>query len=147
MKGPDIHTGDRPRLSPLCLALAVFAGTGSAFGTWLVLLPRAQEQPGVTVSAPRTALGTCLSARLREAPEFTDTHRSRAQAPLVSVLAHPDSDSSRVVFEGSTRLSFVVTLTDAPGGETETRLASMPVFDPAAAVARAVTACSAPDGK
>lgn len=131
------------RFTPLCIAFAFAGATGAAVTTWLTLLPPTQERPGIMVSGERRTLGTCLSKALQQTPLLSgNPNTAGVNPPLVSVLTHPGSKASRLVYEGSTRLSFVVTLTETAPGKVETRLQAMPPLDPGPAVDRAVATCA-----
>lgn len=143
MQTPEKHRGRRRK--PLCLALIGAAAGGAVLATWLALLPLPHERRGTTVTGDRAALGTCLTRALRDSPDLAGS--SGIAPPLVSVLNHPGSNASRVVYQGAVQLSFVVTLTESEPGRIETHLLTFPTFDPGEAVFRAIAACMPPEPK
>lgn len=131
------------RFTPFCLALVVAGAAMAAFGTWIAFVPPSQDRVTITVTGDHAGLGACISNALRAMPELAATpDRGTGTGRMVSVLSHPGSDATRVMYEGPARLSFVVTLTGKGPRRTEARVLAFPAFDPAPVVEKAVRGCA-----
>ncbi len=131
------------RFTPLCFALVIASAALAASGTWIAFVPPSQDRVTVTVTGGHAGLGACISNALRVMPELAAAaDRGSGTGPMISVLSHPGSDATRVMYEGPARLSFVVTLTEKSPQRTEARVLAFPAFDPGPVVEKAVRGCA-----
>lgn len=128
------------RFTPVCFALVAVGVVLTGVGTWVAFVPPTREPASVTVTGDHGALAACVSRVLRNLPGLAPPadHGGAEPEPMVSVLTHPGSDATRVMYEGPSQLSFVVTLTEKDRNRTEARIVTIPSLDPGPLVKEAV---------
>lgn len=130
------------RLLPACFMLVVAVAAVAAVATWVALVPKPRESAPISIAAPQKELGTCLADALRGAPMLAgDPGMKDRNTTTVTVLSDAENKTTRVIYEGSTRLGFVVTITGA-GNDSEAQLTTFPTINPEQIVNSAAQACA-----
>jgi hypothetical protein len=130
------------RLTPACIAIVLTTAAVTAAVTWIAFVPRPNESPVMPVALAHKDLAECLAQTLKQAPSLNSTSAGEPDSSTLTILADEPGNATRVIYEGRTRLSFIVTITARGEGESAARLTTIPTASPVAAVEKAVGDCA-----
>lgn len=130
------------RLTPACIAVVLTTAAITAAVTWIAFVPRSNESPVMPVALAHKDLAECLAQTLKLAPGLDGSGTGEPNGTTLTILADEPANATRVIYEGKTRLSFIVTITARGDGESAAPLTTIPMVNPLATVEKAVGDCA-----